>query len=202
MRESFDRYSKGDRLKASHVNTTSRVARRTAVRGSGSYTSGRSSVGDYTTGLPPFIQHLVSVVNAVEDADGRYNVKIRYYDVTTDSWAMSSEQYVMDARDTGGSFADGDKLVAFFHEQSGFFVPLGVTASIILRIGKADGSIAAGAVDGTVTLWRDGEATTDELNDVHHDWITGNAAVPDGGEVVVGWFSEENVWRIIGANCA
>lgn len=199
MYEAFPNKSRGDRLEAAHVNRLSAVCRRLAGN-SGGYGSSISASFAGSSNLPPFVQAIVRVQS--DEGGGVYKARIRYYEADTNSWATSTEEYTLDASDTGGAYAEGDKVVAFYHEQSGFFIPIGTSIGTVLRVGKASGSIGVGAEDGVVNLYEQGEATGSTQSQVHHDWVTGGVAVPDGAEVILGYFADEQVWRIIGANCS
>ena len=194
MYESFPNKKSGDRLEATHVNSLSHVCRRLSGN-MGGYGNSFSGTFAGQSNLPPFVQAVVRVTS--DEGDSQYKVRTRYYEATTNSWATSSEEYTLDARDTGGAYAVGDKLIAFYHEQSGFFIPIGTTIGTVLRVGTAFEQIDVGATDGVVLL-----QSGDFQENVYHDWVTGGVAVPDGAEVILGYFADEQVWRIIGANCS
>ena len=194
MYEAFPHKSPGDKLEAAHVNRLSAVARRLAGN-SGGYGSSISASFAGSSNLPPFVQNIVRVQS--DEGGGVYKARIRYYESNTNSWATSTEEYTLDARDTGGAYAVGDKVVAFYHEQSGFFIPIGTSIGTVLRVGTAFENIEVGATDGVVLL-----QSGDFQENVYHDWVTGGLAISDGAEVIIGYFADEQVWRVIGANCA
>lgn len=73
-----------------------------------------------------------------------------------------------------------------------------------VMIGKADSNINA-AASGTVSLWRGTTgidlADTGDNVTAWLDWAEGGEKVSAGKEVWIRWFSEEQIWRIIGAEC-
>lgn len=201
MRELFYRTNRGDTLTAKHVQDLSNVARRTAAGAPGSYMAGVQYSVAMTAAYPPFVQVIVKVDEPEDDAtEGVYPVKIRYYDKDNDSWSTDENAgpYDLDAREVGGTFSKDDIVVAWWHQQRQAFIPMSM--GNVLRVGKASETISPGA-SGKVKVWEEGEETDTELDDVWHDWITSNIAVDSGKEVIVGWFSLESRWRIIGAEC-
>lgn len=194
MYESFPHKSPGDKLSAKHVNELSSVCRRLSGN-RGVYGNSFNASFSGSANLPPFIQGIVRVQS--DEGDSQYKVRLRYYEANTNSWATTTEEYTLDARDTGGAYAVGDKLIAFYHEQSGFFIPIGTSIGTVLRVGTAFEEIGIGATDGVVLL-----QNGDFQENVYHDWVTGGLAIPDGAEVILGYFADESVWRIIGANCS
>lgn len=69
-----------------------------------------------------------------------------------------------------------------------------------MEIGKADADIAADGT-GTISIWRDGADTGDNIEDVELDWMHGGTKVSLGKEVLIAYFPKEQKWRIIGAEC-
>lgn len=65
--------------------------------------------------------------------------------------------------------------------------------------GKAVGTIAAGS-QGTVRAYRN-NADDRLVNDVQHDHMDGGEDLTDGTELLAQWFNEDNVWRVINAEC-
>lgn len=200
MREQFPITRKGDRLTHEHVNRLSTVARRLSGSNTGSYANGvvNSSFSGQAP-LLPFTQEIVKVTELL--APDIYAVRVMYYDSDTFSWATSTEEYEMTSRAIGSTYVVDDVVIAFHHAQSGYFIPVGEAASTVLRIGKAKGVISAGAVNGIVTIWENGAATTTEQTDVRHDWMTNGTAIANNTEVVIGYFRAEGFWRVIGAAC-
>jgi hypothetical protein len=91
----------------------------------------------------------------------------------------------------GDSFAD--------HKNHNWaLVRLGLHRGVTC-IGKADSEITIDS-SGTVSLWTDagdsGDNVTAEL-----DWMHGDENVSSGKEVLVAWFPDESLWRIVGAEC-
>ena len=79
-------------------------------------------------------------------------------------------------------------------------VILGTTVTHADKIGKADADITAGGT-GTVSIWRDGADTTENITGVKLDWMDGGDDISSGKEVLIRWFPDEGVWRIVGAEC-
>lgn len=199
MRELFPHKKVGDRLEAAHVNRLSEVARRLSAGIGGSYGAGYSGTIEGRSSLPPFTQEIVRVVQVI--SSHRYYVRVRYYDSDTESWSTTEDEYIMDTQEVGGSFVNDETVVAFFHQQSEFFIPLTSANSLVLRAGKANDVIAVDSTEGAVKIWENGIETDTVVEDVRHDWITNNQAIASGTEVIIGYFSIEGVWRIIGAAC-
>lgn len=199
MRETFPHKRAGDRLSVGHINALSAVCRRMAMGGSGAFASGYTGSFNGQSSLPNFVQEVLKIEEDL--GDGLYRVRVRYYEADTESWATGDVDYTLDASDVGGVYAVSDKVVAFWHAQRDAYVPLGSSATLILRVGKAAGVIPVDSETGRVTIWEDGVATDTVVENVHHDWITNNTAIADEDEVIIGWFSGESVWRVIGAEC-
>jgi hypothetical protein len=73
-----------------------------------------------------------------------------------------------------------------------------------VKIGKADADITAGTA-GTVNIWRRATPTTaavdtGETVEAYFDWLS-TETISAGKEVMVQWFSDEGIWRIVGAEC-
>jgi len=68
-----------------------------------------------------------------------------------------------------------------------------------VKIGKTDASVAPDATV-TVSIWRDGADTTENVEDVQYDWMT-SGTISSGKEVVITYFADEGIWRITGAEC-
>lgn len=74
-------------------------------------------------------------------------------------------------------------------------------ATHVEYIGVAKGDILPDATDGVVTIWENGVTTNWDLTGVHLDWMAGDEQVSNGKEVLVAWFPNEQIWRIVGAEC-
>lgn len=202
MRELFDRTERGDNLTAEHVQKLSNVARSTAAGAPGSYMAGQQYSVMMSAAYPPFVQVIVKVEEPEEDAtEGVYPVRIRYYDQGSDSWStdFNAGPYVLDAREVGGTYTKDDIVVAWWHQQRQAFIPMS-SGGNILRVGKASETLSPGAF-GKVKIWEEGVETDTELEEVWHDWITNGTAISANTEVIIGWFSLESRWRVIGAEC-
>ena len=72
-----------------------------------------------------------------------------------------------------------------------------------VKIGKTAALIEAGD-SATITIWkRDGAtapAVTTETVDAYYDWLS-TEDISSGKMVLIQWFSSENCWRIVGAEC-
>ena len=90
----------------------------------------------------------------------------------------------------------GEQLIEYSLELNRFIA----SQPQIVRIGKADADIAVGAT-GTISIWRDGSDTTENIEDVKLDWMAGTTQVSSGKEVMITWFADEGIWRITGAEC-
>jgi hypothetical protein len=69
----------------------------------------------------------------------------------------------------------------------------------ITKIGKTDASVAPDATV-TVSIWRDGSDTGENITGVKYDWMT-SGTISSGKEVVITYFADEGIWRITGAEC-
>ncbi len=67
-----------------------------------------------------------------------------------------------------------------------------------LAVGKTTEQISAGS-NGTVEIYRDGTATGEEVT-AELDWMT-SENISSGKEVLINYFYDEFIWRIIGAEC-
>ena len=67
-----------------------------------------------------------------------------------------------------------------------------------LAVGKTTEEINAGS-NGTVEIYRDGAATGEEVT-AELDWMT-SQKISNGKEVLINYFYDEFLWRIIGAEC-
>jgi len=67
-----------------------------------------------------------------------------------------------------------------------------------LAVGKTTQQISAGG-NGTVEIYRDGAATGEEVT-AELDWMT-SQNISSGKEVLLNYFYDEFLWRIIGAEC-
>lgn len=132
----------------------------------------------------------------------------RYYDATSMTWNTDTvRQHRIHNAEFHLDLQVGTKLVAFWHLQSRFWIPIGApVAATVLKVGKAYQPIAVGARDGIVTVWQeddDGDMapTEEQIEEVRHDWITNAQPIAEDTEVILGWFGDEGFWRIIGAEC-
>ena len=86
------------------------------------------------------------------------------------------------------------------------FFSVGGPVTQTTKIGKPDANIASGG-SGTVTIWRRPDAasapaaTTEKIDNVKHDWMTGGNAAEKDLMVVIQYFEDEGIWRIINASC-
>lgn len=67
--------------------------------------------------------------------------------------------------------------------------------------GKADGAITAGTSTGEVTVFDNGVTTNYNIENVHLDWMHMSQDITTGKEVMVGWFPQESLWRVVAAEC-
>jgi hypothetical protein len=71
-----------------------------------------------------------------------------------------------------------------------------------VKIGKTNSDIASGST-GVVTVWRrsgSAPAATSETVNVAFDWLS-TETISSGKMVLIQFFDDENVWRIVGAEC-
>ena len=90
----------------------------------------------------------------------------------------------------------GEQLISYSLEYNRFIVAKPQT----VKIGKADAQIPIDST-GTVSIWRDGVDTTENITGVKLDWMAGTTNVSSGKEVMITWFADEGIWRITGAEC-
>ena len=121
--ENFPHKSPGDILTAKHINDLSSVARRIAPHLPGSNVDGlSSSVHSLSSGRPHVQQNVIVTQSLGSD---QYKVRLRYYKESTGSWATltSANEFPMDASESGQTFSINDKIVVYWHEQRGKFIP-------------------------------------------------------------------------------
>jgi hypothetical protein len=131
MREQFPVKKVGDRLAAKHVNDLSKVASRFGRLTNAGFMHihhGHQSVN--MSGFPPFKQFILTIydtkIDANDDADsGLYRVRVRYYDHADAEWKTDGDtEYELDGTEFGMTdLAVDDKVVGFWHQQRGMFVP-------------------------------------------------------------------------------
>lgn len=68
-------------------------------------------------------------------------------------------------------------------------------------IGKTIAPVADGSTTAIVQVWRNGAATTYQIDNVYFNWMTGGQQISNGKQVVATWFDSEKIWRITGAEC-
>jgi len=200
MKETFPIKRRGDALEAEHINKLSKIA---AEVSAGNRGSNLNAFGDVLWGLGRFI--IRQIIVTYDNGDGTYQVGLRYFDHTASEWKTAETgESLLDATESGLSFGVDEKLVAYWNRQRAAYMPFG-TGGVILKIGKTDDRISVNG-RGTVSIWAENESgdvedTDENQEDVRHDWITGGVDLPANTEVVMGYFSGESLWRIIGAEC-
>lgn len=123
------------------------------------------------------------------------------------SYQDASNYFVIRTDETSGSVGPGDDWIAV---TGRLFAILGVVDSDaglalaspsrqILAIGKAASNIAPGET-GDIDIYRDGESTGETI-EASHDWMHGDQQISQGIEVVIAEFFDEQICRIIGAEC-
>lgn len=131
MKERFPKKRAGDTLSARDVNKLGDVARRFARFSPGGHQTGRH--GDSfvsTSSFAPHRQYIFEVSEVVSASKGLCKGKARWYSHRDEEWKSKGKEWRLDAAGTGMSPAVGDKLVAWWDEQRGMFVPIsGGTAS-------------------------------------------------------------------------
>ncbi len=116
------------------------------------------------------------------------------YDVSSEVDTYDIQVY----NSTGAAVATGEHLISYSLEYNRFIIS--VAGSQIVKIGKADADITADST-GTVSIWRGGVDTTENVTDVELDWMHGGTKVSAGKEVMITFFADEGIWRITGAEC-
>jgi hypothetical protein len=149
MREQFPVKKVGDRLAAKHVNDLSKVASRFGRLTNAGFMHihhGHQSVN--MSGFPPFKQFILTIydtkIDANDDADsGLYRVRVRYYDHADAEWKTDDDtEYELDGTefDMTGLEVD-DKVVAFWHQQRGMFVPCQVAIGVRMVHGTSTDNV-------------------------------------------------------------
>ena len=115
-------------------------------------------------------------------------------DISSDEDAYEIQVY----NGTGAAVQIGEHLVSYSLEYNRFIIAS--AGSQTSKIGKADADITAGST-GTVSIWRDGADTTENIEDVELDWMHGGTKVSSGKQVMITFFADEGIWRITGAEC-
>lgn len=200
MRELFPFKKPGDSLEAEHVNNLSEVARRSSGQFSGTNLAGINGPFQGQVAFPAFQQHQV-IVTEITSAT-LYKVRYRYYDHQASEWKTKedSNEFVLDSSEAGSAFAVDQKVTAYWHGQRRAFIPL-AGQGVVLKRGKATTTVQPGATATIIVYNSAGQATEERLEDVRHDWITSGYAIQPSHELFIGLFSDEGVWRIIGAPC-
>jgi len=136
MRENISPKKKGDSLAASEINTLADLASRAGRFRVGTYLSSKHS-GSYMSlsNKYPFDCTVLIITNTkiyASDTDnsGLYLGKTRYYSYEQEAWATDEAEWVIDARDTGTTYAVDNKLTAYWDEQRGTFVPVIAAAKV------------------------------------------------------------------------
>ena len=75
----------------------------------------------------------------------------------------------------------------------------------IVKIGKASGAINYDST-GTVIIWRKNQTTgtleaQETITGVVLDWMHGDQNISTGKEVLIMWFADEQVYRVVSAEC-
>jgi hypothetical protein len=200
MRERFPHKRRGDPLSHGHVNDLSDVARRVSRPARGSFRTGRHGKTFMSqSALAPWDQQLVVVQS--DEGGGLYRVRIRWYNSDTPAWETdTSIEYDLDANDLDLDLRVGDKLVAYWDEQRGMFVPTGGSGGGTLA-GVLDTDLAPG---GTATMsvweWNGSNWVDTGDNETVHDWllVTGQT-VAAGRRVVAQRIG--SIWVVTAAQC-
>jgi len=134
MNEKFTALHAGDLLSARRVNRLGRVAERLAATRPGTNMLGRHSDQLVSQSAPPpWKQGIAEVVGQfLQDGawvDGLYEVSFRWYSYDEDEWkteeTFERAVYNLDARDLGVVLLPYDRLMVFWDDQRGMFVPAG-----------------------------------------------------------------------------
>lgn len=99
-----------------------------------------------------------------------------------------------------GMWVWSNVLVGVFREsRSGRWIVDNLSGSHIVR-GVAAASIAAGATNGSVNVFR-GVTLERVVTNVRHDWMHAGTAIASGTQLLIKWFDEDICWRVIEAAC-
>lgn len=152
MRESIPPKKKGDILYHEEVNILARTMGVFGRRRPGSNLMGRH-VGNTSYSeapFPPWTQYIAEITNQqIDDADdtysGFYLCKVRYWNSGDSKWYSQDKEWDLDACGLELKLDVGDKLVVWWDEQRGMFVPAWYSdqPSIIDTRDSHSGSIAS-----------------------------------------------------------
>ena len=203
--ENFPDKKRGDSLSANHINNLNSVSRRAARMLGGGGSSRHMSYG--STGLNTFDPMLVKITEIEDEEEFQYKGKIRYYNFQDSEWADSTEEFQIDGKESAITLTEGSKVVCFYHSQRDRLIPIGATAIQTMKIGKTTTNIVAGG-SGPVEIWRKpntqsapAKVTPTETIGAHNDWLHDNRELARDVEVILGYFADESIWRIIGEVC-
>ncbi len=130
MRETFPEKNAGEPLSAEHINKLSSVASRFGSISGSSGTNIRHGESVVSISSPPiWNQHIVEVsnkkINGADTEDsGLFLVKFRWYSFDDAEWKTDDKEFELDATELTTKLELEDKLVAFWDQQRGMFVPV------------------------------------------------------------------------------
>ncbi len=126
MREQFPTNKQsGDNLTVGHINGLSRVGNRFGRARPGSNQAGYHGDSTFaTTPLPPFTQMIMIIVSV--EGGGLYTGRPRYYSADASGWQTDTDSVAwdIDGSDLGVTYAANDKVVCYWDEQRGAFIPI------------------------------------------------------------------------------
>ena len=157
-----------------------------------------------------FIASIDTTINATSEAAGittmSGGVAYTFYTSTSDTATITLDLEKDDAayeisvyNPLGEAVPSGDRLVSYSLEYNRFLA-LASPSDQTVKIGKADADITVGST-GTISIWRNGIDTGENIENVDLDWMAGATDVSAGKEVMITWFADEGLWRITGAEC-
>lgn len=205
MRERYPPVQRGQLPTRQHFNGISSIAQRFAGVGKG-MRFGRHGESFVSFGdLPPWSQFTFEITEtSVDGEDDFYLGKIMWYSHDDSEWKdTETKEWPIDVGGLEGfTFAEGDRVVCFWDEQRGNFIPAG-SAGGGISWGKLDGDLTVGGTQ-IVSLYSGGPAVANIL-DTGKNVTAGAPPFLTSGQLDSGdWVLIENIggfWWVTGAPC-
>ncbi len=115
----------GQRITPRHINDLSRIFNRLSRSIPGSNRSGHQGNSFVSeANLPPWEQGILEIVS--DQGGNLYTGQFRYYDHTAGQWQTNTEHpgWDVDASDIATTISVSDKVVCYWNEQRGAFIPI------------------------------------------------------------------------------
>lgn len=175
MRQLYPKWNRGDEILHGDLNRLSQGVEFLGSRRPGSNVMKQQHGTNVM--LPPWVESIVEITE-VPTADGIYRCKLRYYSFLNNSWASQTKEWRLDASEMGAGLSLGDRVVAFWDDQRGTFIPTGVAPSTAsVWSGHLHANVDLGHLESAVIPWT-------------QDDVDGGGIVQDGGDIILG----ENGW--------